>query len=196
MDDKVDPMEKDGEGQTLPPHLGGHDDVTHVDEGCLTYLRDECGVKSVLDVGCGPGEQVLAARRLGMEAHGVDGDWRLAKAFPALVLHDYAKGPYVPDRHDAAWCVEFLEHLAEPFLPNVFLTFRRCGLVVMTHALPGTEAAHHHVNCRVPEYWRWQFGTRGFLFHEKLTALLREKTTMEREFMKTTGMAFINKAWR
>ena len=180
----------------LPPHLGGHDNITHVDEGSLTLLRDEMGVRTVLDVGCGPGGQVLVARGLGIEAMGIDGDWRLCTYLPGLIVHDYTTGPYVPNcPWDEAWCVEMLEHLEERFLDNVFSTFRRCGLVVMTHALPG-KGGTHHVNCRTPEYWRWQFETRGFKYHDALTTKLRECSTMKREFMRTTGMVFVNEAWR
>jgi len=193
----VDPMERDGEGRTLPTHLGGHENVTHVDLGSLRAMRDEWNVCSLLDVGCGPGGQVMAARNRGMRAKGIDGDWRLVDALPDLIVHDYAKGPYVPDgRWDAAWCVEFLEHLDERFLANVFRTFRRCGMVVMTHALPGGEAAHHHVNCRTAGYWRWQFETRGFSLSGGMTTLLRGRTTMGREFMRTTGAVYVNGAWK
>ena len=183
--------------EPLPPHLGGHENVTHVDEGSLAFLRNGLRSHSMLDVGCGPGGQVLAARRQGMEAAGIDGDWRLCAQLPDLIVHDYAAGPYAPQRKwNVAWCVEMLEHLDERFLGNVFRTFRRCGLVVMTHALPGTEDSHHHVNCRTPGYWRWQFETRGFEYHEALTERVRANSTMGREFIRNTGMVFVNRAWK
>ena len=181
----------------LLEHLGGHDNITHTDEGALLFLRDECGIKSVLDVGCGPGGQVLLARRLGMEAEGIDGDWRLKEAFPDVILHDYAHGQYTPPiRWDAAWCVELLEHLEEAWLGNLFATLRRCSLIVMTHALPGDERSHHHVNCRTGEYWDWQFATRGFQEAPGLTERVRRASTMKREFMRTTGKVYRNGAWR
>jgi len=181
--------------ESLPPHLGGHDNITHTDEGALLYLRDECGIKSVMDIGCGPGGQVKLARSLGITAEGVDGDWSLktSGALADMVVHDYTNGPYIPFHSWAvAWSVEFLEHLEERFLANVFFTFRKCGLIVITHALPGTERAYHHVNCRTPEYWDWQFGTRGFAWDAKRTNSLREASTMTRNFMRETGRIYRN----
>jgi len=181
----------------LPEHLGGHDNITQVDEGALRALKDATGAKSMLDVGCGPGGQVLLARQMGMTAQGVDGDWSMRESLPDLVVHDYAAGPYAPpERWDMAWCVELLEHLKEWWLPNVFRIFRRCGIVVMTHALPGGEAAHHHVNCRTGEYWDWQFRTRGFAMEWQLTALVRKASTMKRDFMRMTGKVYRNGVWR
>ena len=39
----------------LAEHLGGHEGETHLDDGALSYLIEKLGIKSMLDIGCGPG---------------------------------------------------------------------------------------------------------------------------------------------
>ena len=39
----------------LPKHLGGHLNKTHVDRGSLEILKRRFDIKSMLDIGCGPG---------------------------------------------------------------------------------------------------------------------------------------------
>ena len=48
----------------LPTHLGGHKGRTHIDVGLLKFARDKLKVKSMLDLGCGPGGQVYEAQKI------------------------------------------------------------------------------------------------------------------------------------
>jgi 2-polyprenyl-3-methyl-5-hydroxy-6-metoxy-1,4-benzoquinol methylase len=57
----------------LDEHLGGHNGLTHLDEGALTWLK-QLGHTSFLDIGCGPGGMVELAEQLGFKVLGVDGD--------------------------------------------------------------------------------------------------------------------------
>ena len=57
-----------------PPHLGGHLNKTHIDEGALDYLIKKFEIQSMLDIGCGPGGMIGVARAKGLDAWGIDGD--------------------------------------------------------------------------------------------------------------------------
>ena len=57
----------------LEEHLGGHQGKTHTDEGTLNWAIHYLDVKSMLDIGCGPGGMVELANSMGVDAFGVDG---------------------------------------------------------------------------------------------------------------------------
>ena len=61
----------------LEAHLGGHQGKTHTDEGTLRWAISKLGIKSMLDIGCGPGGMVELANKMGVDAHGLDGDYTL-----------------------------------------------------------------------------------------------------------------------
>lgn len=179
-----------------PPHLGGHQGVTHVDRGALEYMRKITDIRTMVDVGCGPGGQVELARSMGIDAIGIDGDPALPDA-DWLVRHDFTNG--VVGRfqkiyragHDLAWSVEFLEHVEEQYLPSVFRVFNRCKWVVVTAAPPG-KGGHHHVNCRDWLYWVEKFAQFGLRLIPSATAKIRKQSTMKREFMREHGLVFMN----
>lgn len=182
-----------------PPHLGGHQGVTHVDRGALEFMQTLDEIKTMVDVGCGPGGQVELARSMGIDAIGIDGDPALPDS-DWLIRHDFTMG--TPERylvkngdesamHDMAWSVEFLEHVDEKHLDGVFQVFARCRWVVMTAAPPG-KGGHHHVNCRDWLYWLNQFEQYGLRMIAIDTIDIRESSTMKREFMREHGLVFMN----
>ena len=60
-----------------PPHLGGHMNTTHVDEGILQMFFD-LGCRTLADVGCGPGGTCYKAEELGYtDILGIDHDYSL-----------------------------------------------------------------------------------------------------------------------
>lgn len=179
----------------LPVHLGGHFHRTHVDEGVLLLARNELQVKTLLDIGCGPGGMVLAARRKGIEAWGVDGDFTLKRDEPGwFFVHDYTKGPFVGPLPllDMAWCCEFVEHVHKEFEPNYMATMRAARRVFMTYSDPG-KPGHHHVNCEPADYWLRLFERHGFALDTGLTEQARKASTMSRDFFRTHGLVFERK---
>ena len=177
----------------LPIHLGGHFGKTILDEGALLFLKKQFAVASMIDVGCGPGGQVELARKHGIEAFGIDGDYTLKRAKPYYFLHDFTKGDFpCKRRFDLAWCVEFLEHVEEKYQPSYMALLQHAERVVCTSAPPGWEG-FHHVNCREQAYWIKVFKKYGFAFDKKNTERLKEHSSMQREFMQDTGMLFVKK---
>lgn len=179
----------------LPVHLGGGENRCHTDPGTLRYLKEQFGIKTMIDVGCGLGLQTETANELNIDSIGLDGDFTLDRTIP-FILHDFEDGPYnSTEKYDLAWCVEFLEHVEEQYIDNFFAVFNMCKYVVCTAAPPG-KGGHHHVNCQTEEYWHEKFAERGFEYDPVISAEIRSRTTMLKKFMKRTGMFYVNTEYK
>lgn len=177
----------------LPQHLGGHENETHVDEGALQFLIEEFGIKSAVDVGCGPGGMVELMMRKNIDVLGVDGDNVVSRPDNVksnIVIHDYTTGPF-EIKKDLAWSVEFVEHVEKKFMPNFLATFKGCKFVAMTHALPN-QPGHHHVNCMPDVYWFGVMEAVGFELLIDGTNKMREKSTMKERYIRQQGYLFKN----
>jgi thiazole synthase ThiGH ThiG subunit len=75
----------------LAGHLGGHGNKTWVDVGSLKFMKESYNVKSMIDVGCGPGDQAILAQGLGIDAIGIDGDYTIDRDFDCII-HDFTLG--------------------------------------------------------------------------------------------------------
>ena len=179
--------------------VGGHAGKTWTDERLLSFLEATLAPSSFIDIGCATGGMVSIAKQHGMEAHGIDGDPLLdfGELAPCIAVHDYYEGPLVPVAvHDIGWCVEFLEHIEERFLPNVFATLRKCRHVICTAS---TMHLRFHVNVKPCAYWIEQFIRNGFRFRPDITADCKANTGMAPNrhiaplnFIQATGMFFEN----
>jgi SAM-dependent methyltransferase len=182
---------------SLPSHLGGHLNKTHNDRGTLTFLINEYNIKSMLDIGCGPGGMVALAQMRGLEAVGIDGDWEVPKEPDTnIIIHDFTTGPCFTSKSqfDLGWSVEFLEHVEEKYQDFYMRAFARCKYVVCTAAPPGYPG-HHHVNCQPQEYWHEVFDKYQFDYDDAVTQRIRkQESTMQKPFMQTTGM-FYKRRW-
>lgn len=178
-------------------HLGGHLNITHIDCGALEWLKDQ-GTKTLLDIGCSVGGQVHQAILLGMNAYGLEGDYSLLQEDKLKVPHriffsDFTKTfVQMPILFDAIWCVEVAEHIEEKHLLNLFFSIYRNlklgGYLVFTaNEGPGI----HHVTRKPAEWWIRSLRHEGLEFNEALTKDLRAASTMEREFIRDTGMVFV-----
>lgn len=151
-------------------HLGGY--VRGGDPGTWCphlwrWIVKAFDIHSVLDVGCGEGQSTRFFHKLGCEATGVDGCRQaiVDSVIPEhAALHDFCDGPFRCTRSfDLVWSCEFVEHVDEEFLPHILSTFALSRKVVaITHAFPGQESGHHHVNCRPSRYWIDHIERLGF----------------------------------
>lgn len=173
-------------------YLAGHDDVTHIDEGVLDYLIQNYNIKTMLDIGCGPGGMLDLAESKGLQSYGLDGDYTLPHKDNRFII-DFTKTEYIPGNaskaFDLAWSVEFVEHVRQEFMENFLTSFDRCKYICMTGAPPGTPG-NHHVNCQPAEYWIKVFEKRGFKFNDKVTKEMKQASTMKRDFMRDNGLFF------
>jgi SAM-dependent methyltransferase len=151
--------------QIQKDHLGGYeqggDPATYYPE-LWRWAVDKYSIKSVLDVGCGEGHSLKFFRdQLKCEVLGIE--W-LAQEDPDILQCDFTENLWIPDKaRDMVWCCEFLEHIEEKHLSNIWTALRSAPLVLMTHAAPG-QGGHHHVNCRDAEYLKGFFAALGFQY--------------------------------
>jgi len=186
-------------------HLGGHFNTTHIDAGALNWAHNVLDCRSMIDIGCGPGGQVAEAIKCGFErVVGVDGDKAAidyaikhhATPKTGYICHDFSKDlALYPGLFDLMWCVEFLEHVYEAWLPNVFQVVKAADPVVIIATAASEQQAGgvHHVNCRRMSYWTGMFVKCGYEYSGYLTKQMREHSTMKREFLVQTGMVFVSK---
>lgn len=179
----------------LPQHLGGHENETHIDDGALSYFIKNFDVKSMVDIGCGPGGMVDLAKRKGLDVIGLDGDFTVARPDEIkdnVVIHDFVKGAYQLDKiYDLAWTVEFVEHVEEKYMDNFIDVMKQCKYVIMTHAFPG-QPGHHHVNCQHASYWVKEMGKRGFIYDNITTMAVRSVSTMRERYIRQQSLFFVN----
>ena len=181
----------------LEPHLGGHQNKTHLDNGALDWLIKTVDAKSFLDIGCGPGGMVELAKSKGLLVKGIDGDHTLKRPNETdYTLHDFSKAPLIPDfEYDIGWSVEFVEHVEEKYIPNYMPCFQSCNTVVITYAPPGWEG-HHHVNLKDEDYWIQTFATNGLKHNAEMTHQLRQHSTKnlgkkgKKAFVRNRGLVF------
>lgn len=165
-------------------HLGGYvrggDPATWC-PALWSWIVREHGIGSVLDVGCGEGHSTRYFHELGCEAVGVDGCEQAIRetAAPGLVVqHDFCQGPFPWGREfDMVWSCEFLEHVQRRYVPHLLGTFAAAKkLVLVTHAFPGQDEGHHHVNCQPSRYWIRQIESLGFECRLDLSLEARQRS--------------------
>jgi hypothetical protein len=166
--------------------VGGHCNMTNMDEGALRFIVDTLSIKSMIDVGCGPRGMVCHARAIGLEAYGIDGD----KSVKPDIFHNFDDGPIQIGFYDLAWSIEFLEHIEEKYLDNVFSVFDKCRYVFCTH---NEKPGPWHFNCKSNDYWIGTFEKRGWVYDEEITDGIKKKSTMEREFVSDSAQFYSKK---
>lgn len=175
--------------RTLPPHLGGHFGQTNMDEPTLDYLIARYGIRSMLDVGCGPGGMLHAAQRRGLRVWGIDGDSTLERGLWSI--HDYTTGPYHAAAYDLIWCTEFVEHVEAQYQENYLTTFDAGRVLFLTAAPPGFPG-WHHVNCQSAAYWISLLQSRGWDVDLEATEWVRANGG--HVFSQRQGLVFVKSA--
>lgn len=157
-------------------HLGGYIDGPVGDEATFypdlwRWFKEEVGIRSVLDVGCGSGVAVkYFGDTLGLKVRGVDG---IAQPDRRIKRHDFTKGPFIPyEFFDLGYSTEFVEHVEGDYMVNYLASLRRCRMVALTFAIPGQQG-YHHVHCQPEEFWLGALAAHGFLLDKELTTVGR-----------------------
>lgn len=170
--------------------------MTHIDVGALEFFMNKFNIKTMLDIGCGPGGMVRQAHMKGLDVLGIDGDYTVTRPKmiePFVMIHDFVTGPPpIADRtFDLCWSVEFVEHVEEKFIDNFIEPMKQCKHVLITHALPN-QPGWHHVNCQTYDYWVKVFEDRGFKFNAETTIAVRAASTMNERYVRLQSLFFNN----
>jgi len=130
----------------------------------LTGLPD-----TYLDVGSGTGAMVNLARKLGVDAWGVD---QLPRVDKWLLPRDLREPLNLGRRFDLVTCIEVAEHLPEPSAGILCDSLARHveggGILVFSASLPG-QAGAGHIHNASPHYWRTLLYDRGLSYSSGLT---------------------------
>lgn len=123
--------------------------------------------ESVLDVGCGLGTWLAAARQLGVrDVFGVDGSWLDLSTLdvePSAVMRvDLEKGISLDRRFDLVVSLEVAEHLDAGAADGFVASLVRHGDVVLFSAAIPFQGGHHHVNEQFADYWVERFAAHGY----------------------------------
>jgi hypothetical protein len=123
-----------------------------------------------LDLGSGSGAVVKAARKLGVDAVGVD-----VIAEPPDVQWDLTQPLDLAKQFTIVTCVEVAEHLPPSAASVLCGTIRRHlatkGWLIFTSALPG-QAGDHHQNLIPPFEWRGLMWEHDLVWVPEVTARL------------------------
>jgi SAM-dependent methyltransferase len=109
------------------------------------WIKYNLNPKNLLDVGCGPGTYVRAARHFGIDAIGIDRDDRIIGKD-----HLYRESVIETERvSDLVICLEVMEHIPTE------LTEAAIGGLARTISSAATvgQGGDGHINCRVRDDW-------------------------------------------
>lgn len=132
---------------------------------------------SIIDVGCGVGSWLNAARQLGVhDVTGVDGDYVqreqleipadrfVAADLPGLTHRQLAeRTPSGPRRYDLVLSLEVAEHLPPTAAGGFIDLLCALGPVVLFSAAVPFQGGTNHLNERFPSFWATHFARHGYL---------------------------------
>ena len=127
---------------------------------------------SYLDVGSGTGAMVNLARKIGVDAWGVD---QIPRPDSWLVTGDLSQPLDLARQFALVTCLEIAEHIAPEseavLCDTVVRHVASSGLLVWSAAHPGQNGTGH-VNCRPANYWRTQMHDRDLTYQPEASARL------------------------
>ena len=139
-----------------------HAGFTNIDVGLVPFLKANSNIKSILDVGCGPGGNVKYFQKIGFEAYGIDGDKETLPKSSNFDYVDYRKGSSkFKGPFDLCWSVEFAEHIEEQYIDNFLIDYKKCKALIFTAAPKGWGGAGH-VHELSENYWITKLENSGF----------------------------------
>jgi SAM-dependent methyltransferase len=135
-----------------------------------SYVRP----RSILDVGCGLGSWLAAARERGVQdLAGIEGPWFEppgGTATTAVVRCDLEQGFALRRRFDLAICLEVVEHLSPAGGARLLDSIVQHADIVMFSAAVPHQGGRHHVNEQPLDHWAEEFRRRGLSVHDFLRA--------------------------
>jgi SAM-dependent methyltransferase len=133
----------------------------------LPLVFDLTAPRSVIDVGCGVGTWLAAARTLGVvDVMGLDGEYvdrRLLRIPPDCFRATDLSRPVDCERtFDLALSLEVAEHLPETSASALVESLTRLAPAVLFSAAIPEQCGAHHVNLQWQSWWVEQFNRREF----------------------------------
>jgi SAM-dependent methyltransferase len=173
--------------ETSIPIAYDHDSNTHSLTGpmaALPKIFPEGMPSSILDVGCGTGTWLAAAKMLGAATvTGIDGVSLPPEKLhiPAgLILHHDLNNEFdLGQRYDVVFCLEVAEHLPFSSASRLIMSLtRHANKILFSAASPG-QPGQNHINCQWPEYWQGLFNANGFACDDSIRWRIWDDSNIE-----------------
>lgn len=139
----------------------------------LPIILRDATPSSLLDVGCGTGDWLVAARQIGVkDLFGIDGINALEQDIGAdptrFKVIDLESDWSLGRRFDVILCLEVAEHISEQGSKNLIRSLvRHSDHIVFSAASPG-QFGQHHVNCQWPLCWQERFNREGYACDDRV----------------------------
>lgn len=147
-----------------------HDESFHNEKAALEilpYVFNLLTINSIIDIGCGTGSWLSAAKKLNInEVKGVDG---IEVKQPLMKLesneflkHDLRIPLNLNKKFDLCICLEVVEHLPIDCADTIIETITNHSDFILFSAAIPTQTGDHHFNEQWPSYWQEKFKSRGY----------------------------------
>lgn len=132
----------------------------------LKYIFDLVNVKSIIDLGCGTGIWLKAAKELGvLEIVGVDfhNNYNML-VFPKenYIKKNLIDNFYIDKKFDLAICLEVAEHLPENNTNDLIRKLVGLSDLILFSAAIPFQGGTNHINEKWQSFWVWKFEEYGF----------------------------------
>jgi SAM-dependent methyltransferase len=129
-----------------------------------------------LDVGCGTGTWLNAARGLGVgEIQGVEGVEieadKLHISNENFLVHNLTHPLNLNRKYDLVVCLEVAEHLPESAAQNLIEILTSHSDTILFSAAVPYQGGQNHINEQWPEYWQGYFENKGFYPYDILRSV-------------------------
>jgi len=147
-----------------------HDEIVHNPEAAsqiLPILFEFYRPNSIIDVGCGLGNWIEVAKKLGInDIIGVDGNYvnrsLLKISEKEFVEMNLLESFDLGRKFDMAICLEVAEHLPKSSADILIESLtRHSDVILFSAAIPG-QGGQNHFNEQWPDYWQSKFEKNGF----------------------------------
>ncbi|MEN9577088.1 MAG: hypothetical protein RJA70_97 [Pseudomonadota bacterium] len=187
--------------------MSGYDEnfFRYITEGSLRsagvivpLLKDEFGIQSVLDVGCGAGAWLRAWREAGVQDFtGLDGAESAADNLLIPKEHfrsqDLSKPWDLGRRYDFAQCMEVAEHLPSEASAPLVRSLTKHAEIIMFSAAPPGQGGQDHINERPYEFWHQLFTDNGYVGCDWVRPWVRDNPRVE-PWYRFNSILYVNES--
>lgn len=146
-----------------------HENIHSIDGAskCFDHLFSTKLPESIIDVGCGAGFWLAAARSRGVKKIlGIDGilveNPEVPKELIKQVELSSEQSWEIHEKYEIAICLEVAEHLSKDTGSNLIRKLSNIADTIIFSAAIPDQPGQHHVNCQWPLYWQNEFNKNGF----------------------------------
>lgn len=171
------------------PNTEGHAYDAGVSQAIMRFLNAH-KLKTVVDIGCGPGQYAKIFKRFGFEVEAYDGNPNTPELTGGIgQVMDFSHPIALCNSYDLVMSLEVGEHIPEEF-EQIFidnLTRHAKNYIILSWAIPD-QVGDGHVNCRPNSYIRDKMAAQGFIYNQAETLIMRRMAKLW--WFKNTIMVF------